>query len=139
MGSSLKSKSTRARAARSAKSVPKPRRKPATQKSSKVGAAAGVIHAARLASRGAQFAEQLRISPTQAVREMRAGVPATALRQIRDHLEIAMSVAYVTGAALKDQGADVGREAALALQRCVGDELDRQIERINDLIGGVAS
>jgi hypothetical protein len=70
---------------------------------------------------------------------MRDGVPATELQQIRNRLEIAMSVAYVTGAALKDQGADVDREAALALQRCVGDELDRQIERIDGLISGVAS
>ena len=135
MGPSPKAKSIRAPAARLVKSIPKIRRKPATQKPSEIGADAGAMYAAG----GAPFAEQLRVSPTQAVREMRAGVPATALRQIRDRLEIAMSIAYVTGAALKDQGADVDREAALALQRCVGDELDRQIVRIETLLGEVAS
>ena len=64
---------------------------------------------------------------------------ADTLIKVRNGIEIAMSVAYVTGAALKDQGADVDREAALALQRCVGDELDRQIERIDGLISEVAS
>ena len=71
--------------------------------------------------------------------EVRDGVSPTELQEIRNRLEIAMSVTYVTGAALKDQGADVDREAALALQRCVGDELDRQIECIDNLIGEVAS
>ena len=105
MGSSLKSKSTRARSAESSR---KPRRKPAPPKPSKVRTATDSQH-------------------------------DTALRQIRNRLEIAMSVAYVTGAALKDQGADVDQEAALALQRCVGDELDQQIERIDSLIGKVTS
>jgi hypothetical protein len=67
-----------------------------------------------------------RIPNPGAVREMRDGVPATELQQIRNRLEIAMSVPDIKGAALKDQGADVDREAALALQRCVGDKLDRQ-------------
>jgi hypothetical protein len=42
-----------------------------------------------------------------------------------------MAVVYVTGAALKAQDADSDAEAALILQRSIGDELDRQIERLD--------
>jgi hypothetical protein len=44
-----------------------------------------------------------------------------------------MAVAYVTSAALKAQDADSDTDAAVTLQRCVGDELDRQIERLDFL------
>jgi hypothetical protein len=44
-----------------------------------------------------------------------------------------MAIAYVTSAALKAQDADSDNEAALVLQRCVADELDRQLERLDVL------
>jgi hypothetical protein len=66
---------------------------------------------------------------------------ATELLDIRRRLALAQAIAYVTSAALKAQNADSDREASLVLQRCVGDELDRLIERIDALAlaaGGVA-
>jgi hypothetical protein len=129
MGSSRRRNSTRARAARSVKSVHKARRKPAPpKKPSQLRKAADVrpdverirrtragaerfrlkprpspeAMAARLGKRthATEAAESLRISPTQAVREMRDGVPATALRAIRTKLELIQSsgnVFIVTG------------------------------------------
>jgi len=56
------------------------------------------------------------------------------LRDVTHHLKTVMAVAYTASAALKHQNADGDVNAALALQRCVGDELDRQIGRIEALI-----
>jgi len=44
-----------------------------------------------------------------------------------------MSAAYVASAALKAQDADSDVDAALVLQRSVGDVLDAQIERLDVL------
>jgi hypothetical protein len=44
-----------------------------------------------------------------------------------------MSAAYVASAALKAQDADSDADAALVLQRSVGDVLDAQIERLDVL------
>jgi hypothetical protein len=46
-----------------------------------------------------------------------------------------MACAYVTSTALKAQDADDDRDSALVLQRYVGNELDRQIERLDALVG----
>jgi hypothetical protein len=134
MGSSRKPKSTRARAARSVKSVPKPRRKPATPKSSGVRTAADARRVAER-FRATGSAEQFRVSPTQAIREMRDGVPTTALEEIHHKLEIAGAVAYICAATLRAQAADYDTDIALCLQRCVGDEIDRQMGQIDGLLG----
>jgi hypothetical protein len=41
-----------------------------------------------------------------------------------------MAIAYIASAALKSQHADRDVEVALALQRCIGDEIGRQLEHI---------
>ena len=76
----------------------------------------------------------------------RAVIPGTraagrtdALREIRSKLEIAMAVVCISSAALRAQGADNDANVALCLQRCAGDEIDRQIERIDALLEGGAS
>jgi hypothetical protein len=67
----------------------------------------------------------------------KAGPPATgALREIRATLEIAMSVVYISAATLRAQSVEHDSDVALCLQRCAGDELHRQIERIDRLITG---
>ncbi|MFL6602733.1 MAG: hypothetical protein ACJ8R9_15585 [Steroidobacteraceae bacterium] len=55
------------------------------------------------------------------------------LTDIRLRLGVAMSAAYVASAALKAQDADSDVDAALVLQRSVGDVLDAQIERLDVL------
>jgi hypothetical protein len=44
-------------------------------------------------------------------------------------------VCRVTSSALKAQDADNDSDSALVLQRYVGDELDRQIERLDAPVG----
>jgi hypothetical protein len=56
------------------------------------------------------------------------------LADIRLRLSVAMSAAYVASAALKAQEADSDVDAALVLQRSVGDALDAQIERLDVLV-----
>lgn len=66
--------------------------------------------------------------------------PLTAiLRDIRERLAVVYAVALTAAAALRSQSADIDADVALTLRYCVGDELGRQIERIENLIGGVAS
>jgi hypothetical protein len=55
------------------------------------------------------------------------------LLNIRQRLALVMAIAYVTSAPLKCQNADSDQEAALVLQRSVGDALDAQIERLDAL------
>ena len=71
-------------------------------------------------------------------RALRDRTPTGALRQIRDGLEVAKSAAYVSGVALRAQAADGDTDVALVLHRIVADEIGRQVERIDLLLGGVA-
>jgi hypothetical protein len=50
-----------------------------------------------------------------------------------------MAVVCISCAALRAQSADRDAQVALCLQRCAGDEIDRQIERIDTLLKGDAS
>jgi hypothetical protein len=75
----------------------------------------------------------------RAVTGTRAAGQADALREIRSKLEIAMAVVCISSAALRAQSADNDACVALCLQRCAGDEIDRQIERIDALLEGGAS
>ena len=150
MGPSRPRNSTRAGRARSVKSVPKPRRKPpAPPKRSKLGLgtttnapgearAEAILKAAR-ATKPARAGDQPYISPTQAVREMRDGVPATELREIHDQLDVALSVVSLCAAVLQVQMADYDADVAASLKHCVGDILDTQMERITTLIEGGAA
>jgi len=65
--------------------------------------------------------------------------PGAVLSDIRLRLTIALAATAVCSAALRAQRADSDEDAAVVLQRCVGDELDRQIERIGSLLAGGAS
>lgn len=62
-----------------------------------------------------------------------------ALRDIRHRLAVVRAAAYTAASALRYECSDIDDDVAVILQRCVGDEVDRQIERIDMLIGGVAS
>jgi hypothetical protein len=68
-----------------------------------------------------------------------APIVSSELLQIRERLALAMATAYVANVALKAQEADNDVDVALVLQRLVGDELDRQIERLDAVIAGSAS
>jgi hypothetical protein len=59
-----------------------------------------------------------------------ASKPLSMLSDISLRLKVAMAATVVCGAALKSQNADSDEDAAVVLQRCVADELDRQIERL---------
>jgi hypothetical protein len=71
-------------------------------------------------------------------RALRDRSPTGALRQIRAGLEIAQSAAHVSSVALQSQAADRDIDVALVLRRIVADEIGRQVERIDLLLGGVA-
>lgn len=58
------------------------------------------------------------------------------LSDIHLRLTVTLAAVAVCSAALRAQNADSDEDAALVLQRCVGDELDRQIERIAGLLAG---
>ena len=108
MGSSRPRDSIRAGTARSTKSVLKPRRKPTPPKQpSKLRKAA----------------------------DARDDLPVTELRELRSKLKGAMSTAIVVGYALSGQNVMVDGDAADVLRLYVSDELDRQIERIEILLG----
>ena len=116
-------KNTRAAKVRSVR-TPRPQHKPALSPEAL---------AARLATR--KPATGLGGSVVEDLREARDGAPARALRAIRARLEIASAVAYVCAAALREQATEIDTEVALSLQRCVGDEVDRQTESIDRLLG----
>jgi hypothetical protein len=59
---------------------------------------------------------------------------AATLTDIRRRLEIVRAIAYTCAAALEHQDADSDVDVGLLLQRSVGDELDRQIERLDQLL-----
>jgi hypothetical protein len=58
-----------------------------------------------------------------------------ALRKIRNRIEIAGAVTCVCAAVLRGQASDNDPDVALALRRCVVDELDRQTDSIDRLLG----
>ena len=133
MGSSRhRGNSNSANAARSVQKSSKLRSKP-----TKLRTAADALRAIK--SRRPRPAKPPYISPTVAVREMRDGVPVTALRYIRKHLELIQSTTVVVANALREQNAGFDIDAADVLRSHVTDELQEQIEGINSLLGGDAS
>lgn len=60
---------------------------------------------------------------------------ATALRHVRERLEIIRAVIVVSRLALDAQAADADHDIAVTLRRCVTDELERQIEQIDGILG----
>jgi hypothetical protein len=124
MGSSLKSKSSRARAARSDKSIPQPRRQPVRSKSP---------------TKRARLAEPRETGSAQKVRGLRDGVPETELRGVRQKLELIQSCTQLVGFALNEQNSDLDSDAARVLGFHVTDALQDQIERIDCLLGDTSS
>jgi uncharacterized protein (UPF0254 family) len=56
------------------------------------------------------------------------------LANIRAHLGIALAAAAVASLALKRQNAEGDADVALLLQRCVADEISRQIDRLDEIL-----
>ena len=108
--------------------TPNARRKPAPPKPSK-------LHKAADARPNAERIGGSRDAETQVVREMRDGVSITLLKEIHRKLEIAGAVTYICAATLRAQAADYDNDVALCLRRLVGDEIDRQMEQIDGLLG----
>jgi hypothetical protein len=52
------------------------------------------------------------------------------LSEVRQRLELVMAIAYIASTALKSPHAASDAGVALALQRCIGDEIGRQLEDI---------
>jgi hypothetical protein len=134
MGPTHKAKSTRAARGRSVNSSLKPRREPAAPKLSKLRTVADALRdfARAPAPRPADSPD---ISPTQAVREMRDGVPATELREIRRQLDLICSCVIVVRHALAEQNVVLDRDAALILQWHASDPLYVLGQRIDALLG----
>jgi hypothetical protein len=78
-------------------------------------------------------------TPSPTTRPPTVQADRCALAGIRDRVAIAVSVAYVCSAALAAQGGDSDRDATTALQRCVGDALTAEVEKLDRLIAGGAS
>lgn len=60
---------------------------------------------------------------------------AIALRHVRGRLEIIRAAIVVSWLALDAQAADADHDIAVTLRRCVTDELERQIEQIDGILG----
>ena len=63
--------------------------------------------------------------------------PGATLRDVCQRLEAIRSIAHTSSAALKFQRADIDADVAIVIQRCIADEIDRQLERIDNLLRGV--
>lgn len=60
---------------------------------------------------------------------------AGVLSAVRLRLKFVMAAAFTISAALQFQNAELDADIALIVGRCVGDEIDRQIEAIDRVIG----
>ncbi len=58
---------------------------------------------------------------------------AAGLAGVRQRLELVAAVAAVAHAALGSQAADADHDVAVLIQRCIADEIDRQIEQIDGI------
>ena len=61
--------------------------------------------------------------------------PARTLSAVRLRLKFVMAAAFTVCAALKFHNAELDEDIALIVGRCVGDEIDRQIEAVDRVIG----
>jgi len=60
------------------------------------------------------------------------------LSAVRLRLKFIMAAAFTICAALQFQNAELDADIALVLGRCVGDEIDRQIEAIDRVVARLA-
>ncbi len=63
--------------------------------------------------------------------------PAGILSAVRRRLKLVMAAAFTVCAALEFQNAELDTDIALIVGRCVGDEIDLQIEAIDRVIAGL--
>jgi hypothetical protein len=122
--------STRARKAHPLK---KPRRKPVPAKPPKLrdGLTGGGALRPPILPR---IAEQHRSSATEALQELRGVAHEVDLRRIHSKLEGVLSAVIVVQHALMENNCEIDDDAADVL-RISSDELDRQIEQIEILLG----
>jgi hypothetical protein len=81
----------------------------------------------------ASSSSRLRTQPVP-TQEIKGESAAKVLIEVRRRLAVAEAIALVVCAALRRQGADADHDAVLALQHCVADEGERQIEEIDRVI-----
>ena len=130
MGSQRPRNSTRARKVRSAKSLPRPRRKPALKMSGEFRRAAERFRVQRSPEPMAA-----RLDPPRADKLS----PVTALRKILAQLEHICSTAIVVHHALREQAVELDDDAADVLRLHVSDPLYDQILKLKRIAGGGAS
>jgi hypothetical protein len=131
MGSLHKSKSTRARRARSVRTPPKPRRKPAINPLKNP-----LLHrlAGALGDNREQRAEAILKAARTAEPVRKDGAPTMTLQMVQAGLETASALISVCANALEAQAADSDTDVAIVLQRCALDTLGRQMDRIELLL-----
>ena len=110
------------------------KRKSATPNPSKFRTAAD-LHRDAKRIRGTKAAKQVRVNPTQVLREIRDGVPSTELHEIRQRLGLISSCVIVVQHALTEQSGMLDDDAALVLQRHVSDPLHIQLMKLDRLLG----
>ena len=135
MGSSRPHNSTRARKARSVQSPQKPGGRPPSPESSgrRIDGLSGV--STHRPPRHPRITERRAGSATEALHDLRGIAHEADLRRIRSKLKRAMSTVIVVRYALSGQNVMVDGDAADVLRLNVSDELDRQIECIDILLG----
>ena len=134
MGPSPKPKSTRAGEARSVKSIPNPRRKPVPSKPSKRRLDGLSGASARIPPKDPHIAERRPGSATEALHGLQGVAQEADLRRIHSKLEGVLSAVIVVQHALMENNCEIDDDAADVL-RISSDELDRQIEQIEILLG----
>jgi hypothetical protein len=133
MGSLLKPKSTRA--VKAQPPLSQPRRKPTFPKPSKLPPGTSSPRSADERQRRTEaILKAARTAKPAAQSQDNEPTLVALLMDIRHRLAVIRSVTYTASVALKFLRADVEADVAITLQRCAGDELDRQVERLDDLL-----
>ena len=134
MGSSRPRNSTRAGKARSVKSSPKSGGRPPSPKTSgrRLDGLTGA--SAHCSPKDPHTAERHPGSATEALHELRGVAHEADLRRIHSKLEGVLSAVIVVQHALIENNCEIDDEAADVL-RSSSDDLDRQIEQIEILLG----
>jgi hypothetical protein len=131
MGSSRTRNSTRAIKARSVKRASKPQLKPTG-----LPDPAGSLPMGRdeREARAEVLFQSAKAFPPARQAQL---APSATLRDVCQRLEGIRSIAHTSSAALKFQRADIDADVAVVIQRCIADEIDRLLERIDNLLRGV--
>ena len=131
MDSSRTRNSTRAIKARSVQKASKPRLKPTDLRNP-----AGSLPMGRDERKARAEVMFQRAKAFPPARQAKLA-PSATLRDVCQRLEAVRSIAHTSSAALKFQRADIDVDVAVVIQRCIADEIDRLLERIDSLLSGV--